>query len=137
MTVVEVDGILIQPTFWIHSRETGMYNTSPNKIPNSNNPVFRDTVILYPTSQTYTDPHTQLQNYQKLCRGTKIRFIADNPGLWLLHCHIGAHAFIGMTVLFNEDTEHLFMNYMLQNEIKMFFSSNIIEQKFKLKLMQG
>jgi len=42
-----------------------------------------------------------------------------------------------MTVLFNEDTEHLFMNYMLQNEIKMFFSSNIVEQKFKLKLMQG
>jgi FtsP/CotA-like multicopper oxidase with cupredoxin domain len=101
--------------FWVHSQGTGLYNASANKILNSNNPVFRDTVILYPTSQIYTDPHTQLQNYQKPCGWTKIRFIADNPGLWLLHCHIGAHAFIGMTVLFNEDPEHLVMNYMSQN----------------------
>lgn len=28
-----------------------------------------------------------------------VRFIADNPGFWLLHCHIDTHSDIGMTVL--------------------------------------
>jgi FtsP/CotA-like multicopper oxidase with cupredoxin domain len=101
--------------FWVHSRGTGMYNASANKTSDSNNPVFRDTVILYPTSQIYTDPHTQLQDYQQPCGWTKIRFIADNPGLWLLHCHIGAHVFIGMAVLIRESPEYITMNSMSQN----------------------
>jgi L-ascorbate oxidase len=28
-----------------------------------------------------------------------IRFIADNPGLWLLHCHMEAHAESGMSMI--------------------------------------
>ena len=28
-----------------------------------------------------------------------IRFIADNPGFWLLHCHLDSHSENGMTVL--------------------------------------
>ena len=51
-------------------------------------------------------------NYLQPCGWTKIRLIADNPGLWLFHCHIGAHSFMGMTVLLKEDIEHLSMNYM-------------------------
>jgi FtsP/CotA-like multicopper oxidase with cupredoxin domain len=41
--------------------------------------------------------------------------IADNPGLWMLHCHIGAHAFMGMSVLFKEDINHLSMEYLAQH----------------------
>lgn len=31
---------------------------------------------------------------------TIIRFIADNPGYWLFHCHIEFHAEIGMALVF-------------------------------------
>ncbi|KAF3454850.1 hypothetical protein FNV43_RR05298 [Rhamnella rubrinervis] len=29
-----------------------------------------------------------------------IRFIADNPGVWLLHCHLDAHLALGLTMAF-------------------------------------
>jgi L-ascorbate oxidase len=31
---------------------------------------------------------------------TIIRFIANNPGTWLLHCHLEFHSGIGMMVMF-------------------------------------
>ena len=31
---------------------------------------------------------------------TIIRFIADNPGTWLFHCHLEFHSEIGMMVMF-------------------------------------
>lgn len=31
---------------------------------------------------------------------TIIRFLADNPGYWLFHCHIEFHAEIGMALIF-------------------------------------
>lgn len=31
-----------------------------------------------------------------------IRIKADNPGLWLFHCHIELHATNGMTMILNE-----------------------------------
>ena len=33
---------------------------------------------------------------------TVIRFSADNPGIWLLHCHIEAHHLEGMSLIINE-----------------------------------
>jgi L-ascorbate oxidase len=38
---------------------------------------------------------------------TAIRFIADNPGVWALHCHIEAHFFLGMGVVFEEGAERI------------------------------
>jgi iron transport multicopper oxidase len=29
---------------------------------------------------------------------TRLRFIADNPGVWLLHCHMDWHVEAGLTV---------------------------------------
>ncbi|KAK9990187.1 hypothetical protein SO802_025172 [Lithocarpus litseifolius] len=31
---------------------------------------------------------------------TALRFKADNPGAWLFHCHIEAHFYLGMGVVF-------------------------------------
>jgi FtsP/CotA-like multicopper oxidase with cupredoxin domain len=31
---------------------------------------------------------------------TRIAFVADNPGKWLLHCHMLEHAAAGMTTWF-------------------------------------
>ena len=33
---------------------------------------------------------------------TAVRFVADNPGVWLFHCHIEAHVYMGMGVVFEE-----------------------------------
>ncbi|KAK3103109.1 hypothetical protein FSP39_016527 [Pinctada imbricata] len=36
-----------------------------------------------------------------------IRFKADNPGLWMLHCHIALHVMAGMSLVFNESFPNL------------------------------
>ncbi|TRM70406.1 multicopper oxidase/laccase [Schizophyllum amplum] len=37
--------------------------------------------------------------------GAVIRFVADNPGPWFLHCHIDPHLQAGLAVVFAEDVE--------------------------------
>lgn len=29
-----------------------------------------------------------------------VRFIADNPGFWMLHCHLDSHSDLGMMMIF-------------------------------------
>ncbi|CAF3473091.1 unnamed protein product [Rotaria sp. Silwood1] len=101
--------------FWIHSQGSGMYNPSEKLNPDTNNPILRDTLTLYASSYSYLTPNRTSTNYLKPCGWIKLRLIANNPGLWLLHCHIGSHLFMGMTILIKEDIEHLVMNYMAQN----------------------
>ena len=31
-----------------------------------------------------------------------IQFLADNPGYWFMHCHVGTHLREGMAVIINE-----------------------------------
>ncbi len=101
--------------FWIHSQGTGMYNSSEKINPDTNSPVLRDTLILYASSYSHLAPNRSKTNYLMPCGWTKIRFLANNPGLWLLHCHIGSHLFMGMAVLFKENIEHIAMNFISQN----------------------
>ncbi|CAL4125286.1 unnamed protein product, partial [Meganyctiphanes norvegica] len=37
---------------------------------------------------------------------TVIRFIADNPGYWLFHCHISFHVEVGMGLIFHVGEQH-------------------------------
>jgi len=78
----------------------GNYNSDDDeKHLKFNNPLMRDTASVNPES------HLVLE------------FIADNPGVWLLHCHINWHMNIGLSVVFNiapektveifGETEHL------------------------------
>ncbi|MEO8610116.1 MAG: multicopper oxidase family protein [Chloroflexota bacterium] len=52
-----------------------------NGIPLSGSPVHLDTILLAP-GETWD-----------------IAFLADNPGLWMLHCHILIHAVTGMDMM--------------------------------------
>jgi len=101
--------------FWLYSQGTGQYNSSEQQTPDTNSPVLRDTFTLYASSYSNLAPNRTPTNHLKPCGWTKVRFIANNPGLWLLHCHIGSHFLMGMTILLKEDIEHLVMNYMTQN----------------------
>ena len=96
---------------WIHSYGSGLYNSSMNNSSSTSNPALRDSVMLYASEYAYFHPNRSTLNHRKPCGWTKIRFISDNPGLWLLHCHIGAHALMGMNVLIKESTEKLSMEY--------------------------
>ncbi|GLJ51148.1 hypothetical protein SUGI_1088710 [Cryptomeria japonica] len=51
------------------------------------NPPLRNTVAVFPYGWT------------------AIRFKADNPGVWAFHCHVEAHFFMGMGVIFAEGIE--------------------------------
>ena len=101
--------------FWIHSQGVGTYNASTVHRPQSPNPILRDTLTLHASAYSHTAPNRSTSNYREGCGWMRIRFIADNPGLWLFHCHIGSHFFMGMTIILQEDDEHLTMNFLSKN----------------------
>ncbi|CAF3228285.1 unnamed protein product [Rotaria socialis] len=101
--------------FWIHSYGTGMYNAVHNIWPDRHDPVLRDSLMIYASSYAYYSPNRNVSNHRMPCGWTKLRMIANNPGLWMFHCHIGAHSFMGMNVLLKEDIENLSMIYLKQN----------------------
>ncbi|CAF1024894.1 unnamed protein product [Adineta steineri] len=101
--------------FWIHSYGTGLYSSAKNILPTRRDPGLRDSVMVYASSYAYFSPNRNVTNHGKPCGWTKIRMIANNPGLWMFHCHIGAHSYIGMNILLKEDIENLSMVYLSQN----------------------
>jgi FtsP/CotA-like multicopper oxidase with cupredoxin domain len=101
--------------FWVHSYGVGLYVAKTNIWPDKDDPVLRDTLMVYASSYAYFTVNRTTQNHGKPCGWTKFRMIADNPGLWLLHCHIGAHSYMGMNVLLKEGIDHLSMIYLNQN----------------------
>jgi len=65
----------------------GPWNSS---IPlNFNNPLMRDTASVNPGSWLY------------------LRFVSNNPGLWMLHCHIAWHSSVGLGLALGVDTNQL------------------------------
>ncbi|KAI6699618.1 hypothetical protein NL676_013942 [Syzygium grande] len=74
--------------FWVLGYGTGKFDidNDPKKY-NLANPIMKNTVAVHPYGWT------------------ALRFIADNPGAWLFHCHIEAHFYMGMGVVFEEGVE--------------------------------
>ncbi|CAG8549798.1 5155_t:CDS:2 [Acaulospora morrowiae] len=67
-------------SFWVVAQGgVGSFNQSISSLKyNFDNPPFRDTLTIDALSMT------------------AIRFYADNPGVWLIHCHIEWHVEMGM-----------------------------------------
>lgn len=40
-----------------------------------------------------------------------LRFLANNPGPWIFHCHIVPHLYAGLAMIFNTDPQGLIQNY--------------------------
>ncbi|KAG8640954.1 hypothetical protein MANES_13G089110v8 [Manihot esculenta] len=74
--------------FWVLGYGSGKFNneTDVGKY-NLDNPIMKNTVPLHSYGWT------------------ALRFRADNPGIWLFHCHIESHFFMGMMVLFESGSE--------------------------------
>ncbi|TVT99795.1 hypothetical protein EJB05_54796, partial [Eragrostis curvula] len=76
--------------FWVVGYGMGRFD--PAKDPenfNLENPAFKNTVAVHPYGWT------------------ALRFKADNPGVWAFHCHIEAHFFMGMGIVFEEGVERV------------------------------
>eukprot|EP01025_Chloroclados_australasicus_P022165 TRINITY_DN22990_c1_g1_i1.p1 TRINITY_DN22990_c1_g1~~TRINITY_DN22990_c1_g1_i1.p1 ORF type:complete len:626 (+),score=31.73 TRINITY_DN22990_c1_g1_i1:130-1878(+) len=77
---------------------------------NFDNPVKRDTVTVYPSNDKgelvfegeFEQVHKETPNGWVV-----IRFEADNPGVWNLHCHLTWHILMGMQLYIIEDIESL------------------------------
>jgi L-ascorbate oxidase len=93
--------------FWIHSYGTNIYDPSVNVQPDTTDPGLRDSLMVYASSYAYFSSDRSPTNHRKPCGWTKLRMLANNPGLWMFHCHIGAHSYMGMNVLIKEDIDNL------------------------------
>ncbi|KAI0241256.1 hypothetical protein L0F63_006416 [Massospora cicadina] len=102
-------------SFYVVARGEGMFDPNLHnklidaKVKGQPTPIFRDTFTLFPagtpTTQFTTLPIAKPKgdpNSTRSCGWTAIRFRANNPGSWLMHCHITAHMVMGMQLLINE-----------------------------------
>ena len=101
--------------FWVHSHGAGAYNKSAGNLSSTAYPVLRDSVVLHASDHAYFTPNRNTSNHRQPCGWIKLRMIGDNPGLWMLHCHIGAHAMMGMQALIKEASSQLSMEYLPQH----------------------
>ena len=74
--------------FWVLAQEVGTFNIATTKL-NLSNPPRRDVAIL---------PGNGF---------LAIAFKKDNPGSWLLHCHIAWHASQGLAMQFVESESQI------------------------------
>ncbi|ORX85500.1 hypothetical protein K493DRAFT_291545 [Basidiobolus meristosporus CBS 931.73] len=79
----------------------GKYNPETDRLAASQivDPLYRDVVNVYGQSDT--------GDYGMPCGYRIIRFVADNPGVWLFHCHISSHMIQGMQAVFETGVEEL------------------------------
>lgn len=76
--------------FWVLGHGKGKFDiqNDPKKF-NLVNPVMKNTVAVQPWGWA------------------ALRFRANNPGVWYMHCHLEFHSFLGMGVVFEEGVEML------------------------------
>ncbi|KIK79884.1 laccase [Paxillus rubicundulus Ve08.2h10] len=74
----------------LHGHAFHVIRTSTNSTPNFVNPVKRDTVSMGSQAQT---------------SNITFRFVTNNAGPWILHCHIDFHLFSGFGVVMAEAPE--------------------------------
>jgi FtsP/CotA-like multicopper oxidase with cupredoxin domain len=84
----------------LHGHNFHVIRTATNSTPNFINPLRRDTVSMGSEAQK---------------SNITFRFITDNPGPWILHCHIDFHLFNGFAVIMAEapDTAAIQQNNVL------------------------
>ncbi len=73
--------------FWVVGYGSGNWTLDNVTSYNLEHPLLRDTATLLP------DPGTA-----EAAGWMVLRFVADNPGVWPLHCHIAWHHFMGQQV---------------------------------------
>ncbi|KAF7728186.1 hypothetical protein EC973_006580 [Apophysomyces ossiformis] len=68
------------------------------------NPIFKDLTLVYPTEDEKYHKSTVTDEFVG-CGWSKVRIIADNPGIWAMHCHNTPHMLMGMMIALEESPE--------------------------------
>ncbi|KAJ3124726.1 hypothetical protein HK100_011138 [Physocladia obscura] len=101
--------------FWVLASGVA---TSLNSIPSTfdlSNPLRRDTVTVQACPH---DSNGCFQNGNQTSFGyVVIRFVADNPGVWLMHCHIAWHMSAGLAISFVETLDGI-RNLAVVDEVR-------------------
>jgi iron transport multicopper oxidase len=97
---------VVQHPFHLHGHTFYVVRSAGSTTYNYVNPVRSD----FPFTSTIIDYTLCLQPQRDVVNtGTStsdnvtIRFVADNPGPWFLHCHIDWHLNTGLAIVFAED----------------------------------
>ncbi|KAF4319986.1 hypothetical protein G195_005916 [Phytophthora kernoviae 00238/432] len=111
--VVIVNDMNEQHPFHLHSHipwvigsgQASIEDIQTNNLPPSKleGPMLRDVYTVPPCN---TDDTNSCLNVGYLI----LRFTADNPGVWMMHCHIDWHMNIGMAMVFVEAAKVLFLD---------------------------
>ncbi|KAG1739436.1 laccase [Suillus paluster] len=103
--------------FHLHGHSFAVIRSAGNSSYNYVNPVMRDTVTTGVAGDYVT-----------------IRFITDNPGPWLLHCHIDWHLYTGMALVFAEAPQDWAASQPVSNSSKRLCSiyDSLPQQNFPL-----
>ncbi|ORX48199.1 hypothetical protein DM01DRAFT_244768, partial [Hesseltinella vesiculosa] len=88
------------------ARGPGDYNeTLHGHWRNSLSPLHRDITLVYP----WVDPELEAKYKNSgnpiACGWSKIRLVADNSGIWAVHCHNTPHMMMGMGFILEEGQE--------------------------------
>ncbi|XP_057801835.1 L-ascorbate oxidase-like [Salvia miltiorrhiza] len=76
--------------FWVLAYGEGKFTDADAAVlSNSTAPPLRNTAVIFPNGWT------------------ALRFVADNPGAWVFHCHIEPHLYMGMGIVFAEGVDLL------------------------------
>ncbi|KAF7726686.1 hypothetical protein EC973_008560 [Apophysomyces ossiformis] len=90
---------------WEIANGPGEYDHERDRdIRNVKTPIEKDLTMVYP----YPDPASTGRNGTFVgCGWSKIRIIADNPGIWAVHCHNTPHMLMGMMVVLEEAPQYI------------------------------
>jgi L-ascorbate oxidase len=78
--------------FWVVGTWPGEFNGTLPQEGSGGKLYRRDTVMVI------GEGHEHKPKYRQGCGFTVIRFVADNPGAWPLHCHAEWHQVMGMGI---------------------------------------
>ncbi|KAL1918293.1 uncharacterized protein VTP21DRAFT_2953 [Calcarisporiella thermophila] len=88
--------------FWDLGSGPGAYiSSNSTSLLNTKDPILRDTTVIY----SYVKDQSSIPGGKPV--GWRVlRFVANNPGLWFSHCHIGLHHLDGMAFVFAERSKN-------------------------------
>ncbi|KAI9263300.1 Cupredoxin [Phascolomyces articulosus] len=97
-------------SFWEIAYGPGKYDPERDAdLRNVPHPFLRDVTLVYPIDDPKLEQEAKDGDYVP-CGWTKIRLLADNPGVWAIHCHNTLHMIMGMMTALEIAPERLVLN---------------------------
>ncbi|KAJ2924931.1 hypothetical protein H1R20_g12182, partial [Candolleomyces eurysporus] len=93
LEITSISDVATPHPFHLHGHAFSVIKSADSNYFNFKDPVRRDVVSIGGLGQSAV-----------------IRFVTDNPGPWIFHCHIEPHLSVGLAVVFVEDFDNILRN---------------------------